>query len=94
MNGGKSGELFFTTYDDRLIFKTIKEDELISYLEKIKNFIEYFKKQKQTLIVKILGIFMFKRTDINEDPIYLMLMYNITMLPRSLNIRVYDIKGS
>ena len=44
MNGGKSGELFFGTYDHRLIFKSIREDEALAYLSKIKDFTEYFKK--------------------------------------------------
>lgn len=39
-------------------------------------------------------MFKFSRNDINEEPIFLMMMYNITMLPRELNLRVYDIKGS
>jgi len=36
MNGGKSGELFFTTFDHRLIFKTIREYEVIAYMDKIR----------------------------------------------------------
>jgi 1-phosphatidylinositol-4-phosphate 5-kinase len=94
MNGGKSGELFFATYDHRLIFKSISEDEAHSYLEKVKEFTDYFEKKPESLIVKILGIFKFVRNDIKEAPIYIMLMHNITLLPREVNLRVYDIKGS
>jgi hypothetical protein len=37
-NGGKSGEFFFCTYDNKFIFKTIKEDEANAYLDKIRFF--------------------------------------------------------
>jgi hypothetical protein len=39
-------------------------------------------------------MFKFVRNDIKEDPIYLILMENITLLPKEVNLRVYDIKGS
>jgi 1-phosphatidylinositol-4-phosphate 5-kinase len=94
MNGGKSGELFFATYDHRVILKSIREDEAHSYLEKIKEFTDYFSKEPESLIVRILGILKFVRNDIKETPIYIMLMHNITLLPREVNLRVYDIKGS
>jgi len=34
------------------------------------------------------------RTDIKEDPVYIIVMTNLTQNDKNCNIRVYDIKGS
>lgn len=63
-NGGKSGEFFFGTHDHQFIFKTIKEDEAKVYLQRMSDFYDYFQKNPDTLIVKILGVYKFVRKDI------------------------------
>lgn len=63
-NGGKSGEFFYGTFDHRFVFKTVKEEEAQAYLDRIDDFHDYFKKNPESLIVKILGIYRFERKDI------------------------------
>ena len=77
-NGGKSGEFFFGTFDHSFVFKTVKEAEAEIYLEKLSMFYDYFEKNPDSLIVKILGVYRFFRKDIEEKPVYIILMKNVS----------------
>lgn len=51
-------------------------------------------RHEDTLLIKILGLYRFTRRDIEDVPIHLILMKNLTRSSKAANIRVYDIKGS
>ena len=63
---GKSGSFFFFSHDKRFIIKTITKDELETLLVILKDYIEHFKKNPQSLIVKIIGVFTIKRVSMGE----------------------------
>lgn len=63
---GKSGSFFFFSHDKRFIIKTITKDELDTLLVILKDYIEHFKKNPKSLIVKIIGVFTVKRTSMGE----------------------------
>lgn len=46
------------------------------------------------MIAKILGLYKFMRTDVIQQPIYFILMRNVSPYDKNLQLRVYDIKGS
>jgi 1-phosphatidylinositol-4-phosphate 5-kinase len=94
INGGKSGEFFFSTYDYKFIIKTISFGEAKLYKQKITHFYQYFNDNPKTLIAKIFGLYELKRTDIIEKAIFLILMRNICPYSQELRERAYDIKGS
>jgi len=62
--GGKSGEFFFTTRDKKLIVKTIpdlEKDRMVNILEE---YSEYLKRNPQSLIAKIYGVFTYENSDL------------------------------
>lgn len=46
------------------MFKTVKKEEAKVYLERLSDFYEYYDRNEDSLIVKILGVYKFVRKDI------------------------------
>lgn len=92
-DGGASGELFIKTFDNRLIMKTMTEQELQLFLKLSVDYLKHLQANRGSLISKIVGIFKIRFTDANRD-IYVMLMENVFYKLPSPILRVYDIKGS
>lgn len=74
--------------------KTIKQEEYQTYFEKFQHFFKFYNKNPESLLSKILGSFKFNRVDINDDPIFFIIMRNIAPYNRDNILRIYDIKGS
>ena len=54
---GKSGSFFFFSYDRKFIIKTMKSGELSTFFRFIKDYVLHFKKNPNSLLAKILGVF-------------------------------------
>ncbi|KAG2383302.1 hypothetical protein C9374_004639 [Naegleria lovaniensis] len=59
---GKSGSFFLFTYDSQFIIKTITDEELKLLLENIQFFYKHYTTFRDTLIVKIFGIYELRMT--------------------------------
>lgn len=59
-SSGKSGEFFFFTHDSKLILKTIKQSELISFRKIFKNYGNYLYNNSQSYLARIYGLYTFK----------------------------------
>ena len=93
-DGGRGGEFFFFSHDNRVIVKTLSKQDLIQFRGILKDYYTYFKSNKDSLIAKIYGIYTFERRDIKDQSTSILLMRNIAACPRQYVIRTYDLKGS
>ena len=92
--GGKSGEFFFSTFDNKLLIKTINKKELDIFIQHFMEYYNYFLKiNPKSLITPIYGIFSFERVDIAQMA-HIILMRNITNTPKENIHSIYDLKGS
>ena len=92
-DGGKSGQFFFFTYDNRIILKTLELKELDVILERLKAFCDHYIECPDSLITKICGIYTIK--DLESDQSYTVYaMRNLAGCDRKFISRVYDLKGS
>lgn len=92
--GGKSGEFFFFSYDNKLIIKTMTSEELgvlLGILERYHK--HHLYDNPKSLIAKIYGVFSFQREN-DPDPVHLIMMRNVNGWPGSCVVRKYDLKGS
>ena len=91
--GGASGEFFFVTHDGRFFIKTITEEEEEVFLNMIGGYITHLLENKNSLIGRIIGYFVFK-FDILDQPIKVIIIENIFLIEKTLVRRKYDLKGS
>ncbi|CAD8111637.1 unnamed protein product [Paramecium sonneborni] len=91
-DGGKGGAFFFFSYDNKLIIKTLSDQELLVIK---KNLLKYFLhiQENETIISPIYGIYKLTRQNVQE-PINVVVMRNVMQIPSEFKIRTYDIKGS
>ena len=59
-DGGKSGEFFFFSYDNKLIIKTVSDRELKVLLNILPDYIQHFTENPFSMIAKIYGAFTFE----------------------------------
>jgi 1-phosphatidylinositol-4-phosphate 5-kinase len=55
--GGRSGEFFFFSCDNKYILKTVNKEEFQTLLEELQLFYQHFTNYPDTLICKIYGMF-------------------------------------
>jgi len=91
--GGRSGEFFFFSSDNKIIIKTISSSELAVLLRILPAYLEHFKSNPDSVIAKIYGVFTFEARSPNEK-YHLILMRNINGMPSIYVKRKYDLKGS
>lgn len=60
-DGGKGGEFFYFSDDNKIIVKTMTDTELNTFKMKLRNFIQHFIENPESLISKIYGIYTFTR---------------------------------
>jgi hypothetical protein len=58
--GGKSGEFFFFTHDNRFLLKTVSIYEQKILLKRLENYFWHVTNHTETLIAKIMGVFTFE----------------------------------
>jgi len=91
--GGKSGEFFFFSNDNKIIIKTISTSELNILIKILPSYLEHFEANPDSIIAKIYGVFTFQVRSLNER-YHLILMRNINGIPSNYVRRKYDLKGS
>ena len=93
-DGGKGGEFFFFSVDNRVILKSMTGEEKWTLMKILGNFHFYLMNNPSSMIVKICGLYNFEA--MNQSPLdsYVMLMRNIAMYPRKYIERTFDLKGS
>lgn len=84
---GKSGSLIFFSSDFSFAIKIIRQAEFESILKNIHSLEKYHSENKETFIVKYLGIYKLK---IGNKIIYFVMMKNIM---NGLYNQIYDLKG-
>lgn len=93
-DGGRSGEFFFFSSDNKLIIKTANSDEIAALLSNLDDFVYHFSKNPDSIIAKIYGAFEVEFANGGEK-LRLIVMQNIGMgVPKTATIRNYDLKGS
>ena len=91
--GGKSGEFFFFSDDNKFIIKTISDAELEVFKAILAQFAKFLKFNPNSIIAKIYGLFTFEIAEPYER-YNLILMKNINGYPSDFVDRKYDLKGS
>jgi hypothetical protein len=90
---GRSGSFFFFCHDNKFIIKTMNEGEFKMYLKRLPEFGEHYKKNKDSLLAKILGVFTVNTKYIENC--HIMLMENCMQLKNKKELRyIFDLKGS
>lgn len=92
-DGGKSGQFFFCSHDNKLIIKTLSTDELQIFLKNLEDYYNYLTTHKDSLITKIYGVYTFVRKDIDISN-HVIIMRNIVNTSKKNIIVSYDLKGS
>lgn len=72
--GGASGELFFYSHDNKVIFKTINESEFKVFLDMLKDYAAFMKENPKTMIGRIYG---FLKVHFEYDILYIVVMENL-----------------
>lgn len=91
--GGASGELFLFSHDNRLIVKTITQDEYLIFQKILPQYGDHFRSNTSSFIGKIYGLFDFDFTDTSKT-IKLVVMENLFTMDPDYVMRKYDMKGS
>ncbi|CAD8084249.1 unnamed protein product [Paramecium primaurelia] len=91
-DGGKGGAFFFFTFDNKLLIKTISEQELLVIKKNLGSYFFHLSRN-ESLISPIYGIFKFVLLNGQESQIFIV-MRNALQIPSSNVIRTYDLKGS
>lgn len=92
-DGGKSGQFFFCTHDNKLIIKTLSSEELQIFLRKFEDYYNYLTTHKDSLITKIYGVYTFFRKDIDISN-HVIIMRNVVNTSKKNIVVAYDLKGS
>lgn len=91
--GGASGELFLFTFDNRLIVKTITQEEHVVFLNMLYDYGTHFANNPDSLVAKIYGLFDFNFMGA-EKSLKLIVMENLFTIGNDCILRKYDLKGS
>ena len=88
-DGGKGGSFFLFTSDDKLIIKTMSQDDFNVFQDTSLNYFRYFEEKSHSLIAKIYGIFQFRFDDFTD-------MYETVMVIRNISgiVILYNARGS
>ena len=81
VDGGKSGEFFFFSYDNKWILKTITDRELNSFRQRMPEYFHHMSEYRKSLINKIYGIFSYDMNYISSSCgiiYHMVLMRNIS----------------
>jgi hypothetical protein len=89
---GKSGSFFFYSHCRKFIIKTVTDEERKTLSEIIREYYNYIKEHKESLITKIFGIYTVVIK--NASSVNIILMQNLFECSPMNIIRMFDLKGS
>ena len=61
---GKSGSFFFLSHDHKFMIKTMKSSEVKTMLKILPSYVEHHRRNPNSLLAKIFGIFSIKKSGI------------------------------
>jgi len=91
--GGRGGEFFFFSDDNRLIIKTLSTKDLKVLLGILPRYGKHFQSNPKSLIAKIYAVFTYEVKNPYEK-YHIILMKNVNGYPSTCTQRKYDLKGS
>lgn len=90
---GRSGSFFFFSHDQKFIIKTMTKSELDLMKKMMPAYSQHLKKNEDSLLSKILGIFTVETESFSS--VHIMLMENTVRLKDPSQLRyIFDLKGS
>lgn len=90
---GRSGSFFFFSHDQKFIIKTMTKAELDLMKKMMPAYSQHLKKNEDSLLSKILGIFTVETESFSS--VHIMLMENTVRLKDPNQLRyIFDLKGS
>ena len=89
---GKSGSFFFYSHDRKFIIKTVTDGERKTLSEIIREYYNFIKEHKESLITKIYGIYTVVLK--NASSVNIILMQNLFECSSMHIQRMFDLKGS
>jgi 1-phosphatidylinositol-4-phosphate 5-kinase len=57
---GKSGALFYISYDDRFLIKTMRRNEMKTFLKMLPDYYQHIQSNPHTLLTKFYGLYRIK----------------------------------
>ena len=73
-SAGKSGSFFFFSFDKRFLVKTMNNAELAVFIDCLPEYVLFLRKNHDSMIARIYGIYTVQMEDIT--PVHLLLMSN------------------
>jgi len=92
-DGGKGGEFFYKSFDNKLIIKTINEKELKVFKDILKDYSNHMRKYPNSLIARIYGVYKFNFKKEKQTQV-IILMENLCKVSSRAVWRTFDMKGS
>ena len=92
---GKSGSFFFFSHDNRLLIKTMNNDDFEAFQRIMRHYFTHIKDNSDlqgSLLARIYGVFSITMAD--QAPVNLILMGSSRMCPDYTIANVFDLKGS
>ena len=90
---GKSGSFFFFSHDKKYLIKTMFENEFQVMLRILPHYLEHHRRNPDSLLAKIFGVFTVKKAGIKA--FHLLLMENSVQVKSKQNLLAcFDLKGS
>ncbi len=90
-SAGKSGSFFFFSFDKKFLIKTMNNSELAVFRSALPKYLAFLRRNPNSLIARIYGIFTVRMEDI--VPVHLLLMANSAQAGKNIE-NVFDLKGS
>lgn len=90
-DGGKSGEFFFFSCDNKILIKSISDEEMNSLQRILKGYCEHIEKNQDTLITRIYGVF---QLEWQYKPLNLIVMKSVCPYQKKYIEKTFDMKGS
>lgn len=90
-SAGKSGSFFFFSFDKRFLVKTMNNAELAVFIDCLPEYVKFLRKNPDSLIARIYGVYTVQMEDI--VPVHLLLMSNAAQAGKAINY-CFDLKGS
>ena len=93
-DGGKGGEFFFFSFDNRVIMKTLSKQDSETIHMILEDYYKHFCRCPNSLIARFIGFFIFENMQ-TEKKVAMILMKNLLSgFPKDCILRSYDVKGS
>lgn len=94
-SSGKSGSLFYYSFDGKFILKTISRLEFVFLQRILKDYYEHLMSHEDSLMIRVFGLHKIKtfRNKSKFNKIYVIVMQNLLDSDLRLDIK-YDLKGS